>query len=134
MTLAALMPLTRPEGFVVAPAWLALISLQPGKGARRFDLKRARPALITFTWTALGLTVYRWLYFGYPLPNTFYAKVSPSVGYNFREGTEYLLRSLINSPIAACALAIALAATMNLRRGDPPDEGCCCWSSPADWW
>lgn len=116
MTLAALMPLTRPEGFLVAPAWLGLIALQPGSGARRLDTRRAMPALAAFVATAVGLTVFRWLYFGHPVPNTFYAKVSPSVGYNVREGTAYLLHTLANSPIAACALALTLLAALGLRR------------------
>lgn len=116
VALAALMPLTRPEGFVVAPLWIALVSLRPADVARRFDARTASLALAAFASTAVGITVFRWLYFGYPLPNTFYAKVSPSVAYNLREGATYLLHTLVRSPIAACALAVAAVAAMNRLR------------------
>jgi arabinofuranosyltransferase len=115
VALAILMPLARPEGFLVAPAWLGLASLRPGTGAPGFS-RRAVPALLVFAGTAAGVTAFRWLYFGHPLPNTYYAKVSPSVGYNLLEGTGYLLRTLVNSPFAAGALVVALVATVNVWR------------------
>jgi len=125
MTLAALMPLTRPEGFLVAPVWLGLIAIQPGSGARRLDTRRVMPALAAFATTAAGLTVFRWLYFGHPVPNTFYAKVSPSVGYNLREGTAYLLQTLVDSPVAASALALTLLAALGFARRSRAE-----WRSP----
>jgi arabinofuranosyltransferase len=112
MALAALMPLTRPEGFLVAPVWLGLISLRSSNCAARLDARRALPGVATFLSASLALTAFRWLYFGHPLPNTYYAKVSPSVGHNILEGTEYLLRTLALSPVAAGALVLAFVAAM----------------------
>jgi hypothetical protein len=41
--------------------------------------------------TLSGLLIFRLLYFGYPLPNTYYAKLSPDIFYNLREGMGYFL-------------------------------------------
>jgi hypothetical protein len=117
------MPLTRPEGFVVAPAWIGLVSLRPGTGLRRLDGRLAMPAAIAFASTVAGLTLWRWLYFGHPLPNTYYAKVSPSLVHNVREGSAYLVHTLLDSPVAASALALALLATMWPRGQDAVGEG-----------
>jgi arabinofuranosyltransferase len=122
---AALLPLARPDGLAVAPAWLALLSLRPRPP--RVDLRRVRGALVAFVLTAAGLTAFRLWYFGYPLPNTFYAKVSPSIAYDVREGLSYVLHSLARSPTAALALAVSLVVLGRWRwRGDgsgPRREG-----------
>ena len=53
------------------------------------------PTIIYFA--VLGiLMVFRLSYFGYPLPNTYYAKVSPSILINLKVGFEYFL-SYLNS-------------------------------------
>ena len=48
-----------------------------------------------------GLTMFRLHYFGYPLPNTYYAKVSPSLEYNLLHGLRYFMKFVISGPIAA---------------------------------
>ena len=85
-----LAPLSRPEAVLVAPAIVGLVWLSSGD--RRQDRRRLvlGPAL-AFLAAAVGVTAFRLAYFGYPLPNTYYAKVSPSLTYNLTRGGEYLL-------------------------------------------
>jgi hypothetical protein len=117
------MPLTRPEGFLVAPVWLGLIALRPPNGGPRLDARRALPGLATFLSASAGLTAFRWLYFGQPLPNTYYAKVSPSIGHNLLEGTEYLLHTLALSPVAAGALVLTFVVAVRRPRRPASDAG-----------
>jgi hypothetical protein len=83
--------LTRPEGI----AWSLGFSLlfihlhyshqQKGKIQSFYFFP-----LITSLISALSLLGFRLLYFGDPLPNTFYAKVSPNFLFNLRQGMKYL--------------------------------------------
>jgi hypothetical protein len=57
------------------------------------------PAVI-FILTIAILTTARLLYFGFPLPNTYYAKVSPDLAYNLRNGLIYLTAFIALNPIA----------------------------------
>lgn len=63
--------------------------------------------------TVAALTAFRLLYFGYPLPNTYYAKVSSDLAYNLFQGVRYLVFCCIQSPallliIAASLISLAL--------------------------
>lgn len=53
-----------------------------------------------------GLTMFRLWYFGYPLPNTFYAKVSPSLVYNVSVGIKYLKHFMFSNAIIPYCVAI----------------------------
>jgi hypothetical protein len=80
--------------------------------ARRFIL----PPATLFATTAVALTTFRIVYFGYPLPNTYYAKVSPSLVYRLQQGTGYLASYIGSSPIVfACTVAAAISAAHLLR-------------------
>ena len=57
------------------------------------------PLLAVIAITVVILTIFRTLYFGYPLPNTYYAKVSPSLSYNFSQGVRYFTAYSISDPI-----------------------------------
>jgi arabinofuranosyltransferase len=89
--LAALLPLTRPEGFVVAPILILTYAL--GRRLNSTAWGTVRTSLLVpglaFLMTAAGLTAFRIAYFGFPLPNTYYAKVSPNVIHNITEGARY---------------------------------------------
>ena len=100
-----LAPLGRPEAILVAPAIIGLAWLGDGReGRRRLVLG---PALAFLT-AAVGVTVFRLVYFGYPLPNTYYAKVSPSLTYNLTKGGEYLLGFVLTSGPVILATALFL--------------------------
>ena len=68
--------------------------------------------------TVALLTAFRLSYFGYPLPNTFYAKVSPSLSYGLKEGFAYL-SSYVRSGVViqACVLALCVSTAHVLTVG-----------------
>lgn len=125
--LAALMPLSRPEGFAMAPVVIVayFIARRLTSGLRASVTETALP-LGAWLATVIGLTVFRQAYFGFPLPNTYYAKVSPDVAYNIRNGVEYLVSFIAHQPLLVIVIiAITAALTRNLRliaslvRGSP---------------
>lgn len=87
---AGLLVLCRPEGmlwsFSLALLFAAIVFL---RGGLRLALREGLPVLLTCGGTVAALTVFRMAYFGYPLPNTYYAKVSPDRSYNLVNGWEY---------------------------------------------
>jgi len=88
--LLAALALTRPESMAWGMAFLALagfriLTLRGGKVAIRWI---ALP-LAVFLGTVASLTLFRLAYFGFPFPNTYYAKVSPSFFYNLYMGFYY---------------------------------------------
>ena len=83
----AVMPWVRPEALFVVPVSLALVV-----GWRIFHRKELVSAMVwiaVFALSAGTLTLFRLWYFGYPFPNTYYAKVSPSIFYNLKCGMFY---------------------------------------------
>jgi len=107
---AALM-LTRPEGFV----WGPLLAIALGLAEWR-SLRRLRFALLYFAvlaGTATSLVLLRLDYFGYPLPNTYYAKVSTDAVDNLKAGGRYALKFLtVFHPVVSLAFAVLLIATL----------------------
>ena len=57
------------------------------------SVKAVAPAALLFLATTAGLVLWRQWYFGYPLPNTYYAKVSGDAVENLRSGLVYLVYS-----------------------------------------
>lgn len=121
---AVLLVLTRPEALVWVPVLLGLCYLNRGRDESSRDaFRRVTPAAIAFVATAALLTIFRLAYFGFPLPNTFYAKVSPSLGYRLMEGGAYLASYVISSPVVfACAIAV-IGSAAHLRRAQHWDGG-----------
>ena len=125
-----LAPLSRPEAVLVAPAVIVLAWLHDGAGhedRRRLVLSLTAAVFVS----VVAVTVFRLGYFGYPLPNTYYAKVSPSLFYNLQQGKDYFYRYASTSgPIigvsvlfvlglaawSAGALAAALSSCLRTRR------------------
>jgi arabinofuranosyltransferase len=106
-----LAPVSRPEGMVVAPVLLGLLWLRSRSigscSATRLCIGTAGAVLVMMA----GLTVFRVLYFGYPFPNTFYAKVSPSILYNLQQGKRYLDTYVLSGTVVgACVVLVALSA------------------------
>lgn len=102
--------LTRPEGLLLAPVALAL-SIH-ARAARGLGLKAS---LHQHAWPAAALLVtmgslfaFRMAYFGYPLPNTYYAKVSPDRLYNLVGGLRYVLSSVESMPWIIVLLPLCL--------------------------
>ncbi len=85
------MLLGRPEGMLWAGVFAALygsVLLVRGDGVRA-ALKHFAILVGVYAVTLAGITAFRLAYFGYPLPNTYYAKMSPDLGYNLAAGWRY---------------------------------------------
>lgn len=95
--LVGAMILTRPEAIAWGAIFILLVGIQLAVlTGIRSTLKLVAIPAITYVGVLGGLTLFRLAYFGYPLPNTYYAKVSPSVLINLKTGFEYFI-SYINS-------------------------------------
>ena len=116
-----LIALTRPEsvfviGTLVVGFWFFETSLTGTPGLSL----RTSAVLVAVPVACVGaLTLFRLWYFGYPLPNTFYAKVSPDLLYNLRQGAKYLLGFLRRHPSVLLALGAALSVMAAAGFGPP---------------
>jgi arabinofuranosyltransferase len=107
---------TRPESMLLVPLWISLgaIATYALTGDIAGALRRyAGPAAICALTLAL-LVGFRLAYFGYPLPNTYYAKVSPSLLYNVGKGTIYFSRFVLRHALVAPCLACAVVTILPL--------------------
>jgi hypothetical protein len=112
--LFSLMVISRPE----AIAWglmfngLLLVILR-NSGIRGVEFWRQLliPAA-SFGLTLLLLTLFRQIYFGYPLPNTYYAKMSPDTLYNLRWGAGYFLQYVSHSVFVVIGIIMALVCLL----------------------
>jgi arabinofuranosyltransferase len=114
LPLSVLLLLTRPEAY----AWVAVLTgILYVRRALDFGWKHAVrefiPLLTTILLAIAGLTLFRIVYFGYPLPNTYYAKVSPSFLYNMFQGTKYAVQYFVSNPIVSIAIAAAALNAVN---------------------
>lgn len=95
--LLVLLVLTRPESllwglvFIGARSLLFLFVTKSIKSAIPNILKM----VATYALTVGALTMWRIYYFGYPLPNTYYAKVSADLFANIKNGCFYLFQFLL---------------------------------------
>jgi hypothetical protein len=118
----ALASMTRPEGLGVLGLLLA--------GSCAFQISRRRFAphrsdLVTsaaFVALFAPYWLWRFAYYGYPFPNTFYAKTGGGWRHVLR-GLEYLRDFALGNPVLivttlACIVAVIL--TLSRRRDDPP--------------
>ncbi len=114
----ALMLLTRPEAMLwclicVGLAWIVL-RLERNQGRQTGN--PAGPA-ITYGVVLAALTGFRLIYFGVPLPNTYYAKVSPLLTYNIRQGLDYLVRYIESGVLVQLGLVATVVALVIAVRG-----------------
>jgi arabinofuranosyltransferase len=111
-TVVVLSVLARADGFV--PPMVAVPYL--------LHSRRRRAALVAGS--ALGvsmaaLVAWRLAYYGYPLPNTYYAKVSGPVGERLLEGLLQLLGIVLHSGLLPHLAALLLAGVAAGRRPSP---------------
>jgi len=107
-----LISMVRPESMIVAPMFLVLAWLQiytqtkSPYNATRFIVINGS----FFVISVIILTMFRLWYFGYPFPNTYYAKVSPSMTYNVKIGGEYLYNFAQSGTIIQISLLMVLSS------------------------
>jgi hypothetical protein len=110
--LLALLVTVRPESLLWCFVFVFLIVAKAFLhfGTAGQALKRGILPLGMVILTIAALTFFRMEYFGYPLPNTYYAKVSGDKLYNIIQGIRYYLFSMIQSPVL---LLVTLAALVS---------------------
>lgn len=103
---AVLLVITRPEGVLWFLVFATLFGL---KFAIDQGVKRAFRSLLlplaVYIAAVIVLFGVRYAYFGYLLPNTYYAKVSPDHIYNLTQGSLYLL-SFVSSYLPAMVIVL----------------------------
>jgi arabinofuranosyltransferase len=110
--LLILMLPTRPESYLWGLVFIAIFFMRLlSRGSLRHTLILTFPPIAAFSLGLLSLTLFRMDYFGYPLPNTYYAKVSPQPLYNAIEGFMYLLHFFVSGPVE-CAVVISIVLTV----------------------
>jgi hypothetical protein len=109
--LIALIVLTRPEAMVWVPVVLVLFCIRHAPITGNIAaLRLVSPALAAYALVTVLLTMFRSSYFGFPLPNTYYAKISPSLMFSVREGLNYLKEYILSGPVPfACVLAVVVS-------------------------
>jgi hypothetical protein len=117
LMLCVLGSVTRPEAMLLLPLMLALagVVVAVNKGiwvAARY----VTPYLVTVAVPLVALTVARKMYFGYPLPNTYYAKVSSHLKDNIVNGLLYL-QSFVSSNVLSLpsVMAVILALLIGIQ-------------------
>lgn len=124
----ALAVVTRPDGVALAAGMAALtglvLALRPG-GQRKAAVFTAGTLGLVLGVFAL-LVAWRLATFGYPLPNTYYAKTSANMAATLADGVKYLINSLVAERLFLPALAaaallpflVAFRANGSRHRGD----------------
>ncbi len=104
---------TRTEGMALGPVLIFFHCL----AIIRSNIKKTEKfiycigILLTPLLFTIALTYFRLEYFGWPLPNTFYAKVSPDIIYRLGEGVQYFFIYITNNLFV---LPILVAITHSL--------------------
>jgi hypothetical protein len=110
---ATLMVLARPEGMLWVPA-LILVAALPVWVERGplAALRAVWPAIVAYLVTLAALTLWRLWTFGYPLPNTYYVKMSPDTFYNLGQGFNYMVAFLYRNPMVLVGVIPAIVALL----------------------
>jgi len=120
LVLAPLLILCRPE----AMAWIIFFTGALAWIYRKKGLRLLFPAIFLSLSiaTITALVLFRLHYFGYPLPNTYYAKVSPDRWYNLVNGLHYVRNFLAryNPVVTLLILALLLHLPFALRWHSSP--------------
>lgn len=81
----------RPEGVLWGMVYLLNVFLLIYRQEKKIfpALKKMALPIISYIITIITLTLFRLTYFGFPLPNTYYTKVSASLTSTIKDGMEY---------------------------------------------
>jgi hypothetical protein len=113
-----LLPLIRPEGLALAPliGVLKIIKDYSIHSSLKKAWKENGLFLVAIFASIIALTTFRYLYFGYPVPNTFYAKVSYSIGTNIKQAFFYFYDALRHTTLFPFILLAISLLTILLRK------------------
>ena len=96
--LLGLLMLCRPEAMLWGMVLSGIYAFAMHKEMKEYRIAQFIPLLTLFI-TLFGLILWRISYFGYPLPNTYYAKVSSNFMSNLFDGMKYTAKTLLQIPI-----------------------------------
>jgi arabinofuranosyltransferase len=138
MVCVVLMSCTRSEGMYFCLVWILMLGwvrrrrfVHAAGNVQACLISVAGPLLAYCLINALIIGG-RYLYFGYPFPNTYYAKVSPELFYNLKLGLGYTKLFVKTQPWVIPVVLIVLWWSVRLLRGQGYDEtGARYLSSPA---
>ena len=128
MVCIVLMSCTRSEGIYFCLVWILILGwvrrrrFAPAAGKVRACLASVVGPLLAYCLINAVVIGGRYFYFGYPFPNTYYAKVSPELFYNFKLGLGYALEFVITQPWVIPVVLIVLWWSARLVRGQSCDE------------
>ena len=116
--LSILLLLTRPESILWTMVFALVLFIRVAVMKNLTNaLKELAPAFVCPLIFLVALTLFRIQYFGYPFPNTYYAKVSPSFTYNLGQGAIYLAKYMISDPIVLLSVtAIGISGLNTIFR------------------
>jgi len=116
--LLILLVLTRPESILWGFVFVGLLYIRKASAENPIAaLKDLAPSIVCFIISVVLMTVFRIRYFGYPLPNTYYAKVSPSLFYDIQQGTVYLSKYIISDPIVLLSVIAIMVSGLHSIAG-----------------
>lgn len=110
--------LTRPEALLVGPVVIAASML-----AQR-SITMHLPSIVAFAGAVAALLAWRLSYFGYPLPNSYYATAEP-LSTRLAAGFDYFSDFALANPLVPLALAaglITLRAAYHRARTSPGED------------
>lgn len=109
-----LLPTCRPEGAL----WSLVLLLVAGLARREqgLGLRGVLAVAVAVGLSTGAITAWRMAYFGFPLPNTYYAKVSSDRIQNLIAGATYLYKCTRDVPMIALVLVLPLLALLPRSR------------------
>jgi len=115
-TLIMLLVICRPESIIWIPFFLIFKALKYYLVYKNYSKAfiNILPFVLFFAVSVLSLTFWRFFYFGYLLPNTYYAKVSANFLLNLKEGFLYILNFLFSFPVFVFIIILCLTYLYNL--------------------
>ena len=123
--LLILLVLTRPESYFFGFTFLLIRAWQLKTASVKNNSVKLIHIIIPmagFIAAIAGITTWRLNYFGYPLPNTYYAKISGGIFRNFVDGLKYDIHFFINYSFLFVIIIMAIAFCHSIikhRKSDP---------------
>ncbi len=105
--LCGLLILCRPEAMLWGIVLTGIYAYAMHKETGEFRYSHHFPLLFTCI-TLMSLILWRMSYFGYPLPNTYYAKVSANAISNFIDGMKYTAKTILQIPMLIPIIGLIL--------------------------
>lgn len=134
LVIVVLLASTRPEGMLVGGflpfSWLInvmLASLPLRQKQLKLLIRQCFWVIcLSLIWlgTVAGITWFRIIYFGWPLPNTFYAKFSPDFWYRLSEGLTYSWSFITHLPVLLLAVSLSIYVFIRCIKNITQAEDC----------